>query len=881
MKILRKTSKQMAAIAMSGIICLMGALECTMPLKVYAAEAGEDTVIEQDTVSSDVTFNTENGITTVSFSADTGVEAGTDSETGVASVTITAAGTYTFNGNAVNTTIAVSKNLSGVALILDGVTIDDSELYSKSREDKAVIQIGSGSSADIILSGTNTLKGNENYIKEAEAVIKAKEASVTFKGSGSLTIENSIDDAIKAKDGTINIESGTITLKNISGDGLKAKREDSESGGNINISGGTLNITDEIYGDGIQGENVSISGGTVNIATVYNYAANGYYTSGSSSSTLNTLTEDERSGLKTERINVDTGSHAAIKAGTKAATYYYLDGTESSTSSASGGLTISGGTINLDTTGAGLKAGTVSSAGYTKCSSGVYIIGAPDDALHSNNSLSITGGTITINASDDAVTASKDITISGSDTVLDIETCYEGLEGENIVIGSSGSSSGPCVTIKSNDDGINAAAKTNVTYTYDSADDEDCYYTKTTTKGNGNSCVIYSGEVNIYIDSENTKSVSLRKDGSTCAGTSISYKANGDGIDCNGSLDIEGGRVYVFGSTENDNSPIDTDNGFTLGSNAELLETGSSGMGNEALPASGSAVYVTYGGSGGMGGSGAPGGMVWPGGMTGSGGAGDPDGAGGFGGMDVGEGMPGSGGASVTAGSTLTILSENSTLFTQRLPYAASFILYASNKLTSGSTYTLEAGSIITTVTATSAGGGSVIPMPTPVVTPTPTVTPTPAVTPEPAETIVISPSSVTIEVGKTASLTVTGYKTGEEVVWSSSDESIVTVNNGLVTGVSSGTAVITASVGSASATSVVSVDEPAVDPDIIIKVGKKTKLKADMRVKKVKVSENGIVKTAKSGKKVIVTGKKTGIVTVTAYNKRGEEIGSWVVQVE
>ena len=133
MKILRKTSKQMAAIAMSGIICLMGALECTMPLKVYATESGEDTVIEQDTVSSDVTFNTENGITTVSFSTDTGVEAGTDSETGVASVTITAAGIYTFSGNAVNTTIAVSKNINGVTLILDGVTIDDSKLYLRKR----------------------------------------------------------------------------------------------------------------------------------------------------------------------------------------------------------------------------------------------------------------------------------------------------------------------------------------------------------------------------------------------------------------------------------------------------------------------------------------------------------------------------------------------------------------------------------------------------------------------------------------------------------------------------------------------------------------------------------------------------------------------------
>ncbi len=253
MKLFRKAIRQIAAITLSGMICLMGVSEYLVPLTVYAEEADNAAIIETDLKNTSITFSTDNGITSIDISDGSGIDVGTDNATGASYVEITAAGTYTFSGNAVNTTVAISKNISGVTLILDGVTIDDSELYSLSGKDQAVIQVGSGSLADIILSGTNTLKGNENYVNEAEAVIKAKEATVTFKGSGSLTIANSIDDAIKAKDGTINIESGTITLKNISGDGIKAKREDSEDGGNINISGGTLNITDEIYGDGIQG----------------------------------------------------------------------------------------------------------------------------------------------------------------------------------------------------------------------------------------------------------------------------------------------------------------------------------------------------------------------------------------------------------------------------------------------------------------------------------------------------------------------------------------------------------------------------------------------------------------------------------------------------
>src|SRR5690348_5025982 len=75
-----------------------------------------------------------------------------------------------------------------------------------------------------------------------------------------------------------------------------------------------------------------------------------------------------------------------------------------------------------------------------------------------------------------------------------------------------------------------------------------------------------------------------------------------------------------------------------------------------------------------------------------------------------------------------------------------------------------------------------------------------------------VSPGSANIFVGKTATLTATpkdvdgATVTGKSIAWSSSDQSVATVSNGVVTAVKPGNVTITAAVGSVQGTATVAV---------------------------------------------------------------------------
>lgn len=320
-------------------------------------------------------------------------------------ISITAAGTYVFSGDCDNGSITVKKGVTGVTIVLNGLTLtnDDSAAITlnktaeasliaasgtvntvadtaDSNDENAAVKVKSGATLAISGTGTLTVDGNaKNGIKGAsDAVITVAEVKLNINAANDGL---SCDDELKITGGTLNITAGGDAVK-ASPDTDDTENPDTTSLGNVTISGGslTLNATE----DGIQADgDLTISGGTFNVT------ANGGHTT--------SLTDD-------------SASCKGFKAG--------------------GTLTVTGGTLTVD---------------------------SADDALHSNTDVTITGGTLTLATGDDAVHADNDLTVgtkgssSTSTPRINITASYEGLEGTTVNVYSGD------IDVVSSDDGVNAA----------------------------------------------------------------------------------------------------------------------------------------------------------------------------------------------------------------------------------------------------------------------------------------------------------------------------------------------------------------------------------------------------------------------------------------
>lgn len=163
---------------------------------------------------------------------------------------------------------------------------------------------------------------------------------------------------------------------------------------------------------------------------------------------------------------------------------------------------------------------------------------------------------------------------------------------------------------------------------------------------------------------------------------------NGDGIDSNGSASLSGGTLEVYSPSQGDGDPIDTEYGCTFGGATVLA------VGHNAMMQSYTAKtpYVTFGSS--------------------SGGQGGFYGGPGRNSMQSDNSSDVFGGNSATtlvkSGSTITIKdSSGNTLYTATAVRDASYIVFASATLTSGTTYTLYSnGSQVATASATNSSSG-------------------------------------------------------------------------------------------------------------------------------------------------------------------------------
>lgn len=319
-------------------------------------------------------------------------------------VSITAAGTYVFSGDCDNGSITVKKGVTGVTIVLNGLTL--------TNDDSAAITLNKTAEASLIAAAgtTNTVADTEGSSDENAAVKVKSGAALAIGGTGTLTVDGNAKNGIKgAADAVITVAEVKLNINAVN-DGLSCDDE-------LNITGGTLSITaggDAVKASPDTGENpdttslgnVTISGGTLTLSA----AEDGVQADGDLTISGGTF-HVKTNGGHTTALTDDSASCKGFKAGKT--------------------LTVTGGTLTVD---------------------------SADDALHANTDVTISGGTLTLATGDDGVHADNNLVIgtkgaaSTSTPRINITASYEGLEGTTVTVYSGD------IDVAASNDGVNAAS---------------------------------------------------------------------------------------------------------------------------------------------------------------------------------------------------------------------------------------------------------------------------------------------------------------------------------------------------------------------------------------------------------------------------------------
>ncbi len=498
-------------------------------------------------------------------------------------VVIRQEGTYAFSGTLEDGQIIVDADKEDtIRMVFCGVSISNSHtapVYSKGGN--VVITLKDGTE-NIVGDGEEYSFENEEE-DEPEAAVFSKD-DLTFNGNGTLSVTGNYKHGIQCKD-DLKFVSGTYIVSAVN-DGIVGKDSVSVRDGNFTIDSGDDGIkasnakdTDKGYvllengsfqihadGDGIQAETLlRINGGNFEI-TAGGGSQNATVVSGMPGRMPESGDEEmphpEESGNGPGGESPGSGrpeGGMTPEGGTLPEGGMTPEGGTLS----EGGMTPEGGTLpeggmtppesEMESLEGGRQEEGMTPPGYkseensedsnhadgedmsesdsTKClksyvelivAGGEFILDSQDDGIHSNQNVTIQEGTITISTGDDGIHAEKTLTVNGGS--LTIEKSYEGLEGFDIVI-YDGS-----IKIVSSDDGINAA-------------------------GDGDN----DRESENQEESKNRSFMPDEDQGAsmTINGGTIYVNANGDGLDANGNIFMNGGMVTVHGPSDGGNGTLD------------------------------------------------------------------------------------------------------------------------------------------------------------------------------------------------------------------------------------------------------------------------------------------------------------------------------------
>ena len=419
-------------------------------------------------------------------------------------------------------------------------------------------------------------EGSENAVRSGEPVELSADAAdpdasggaihakddLTIAGAGKLTVRGylnngihcsnrltlaggeidveAVNNGVKGKDG-VTLTGGTLGVR-CGGDGVESDSEDGAGFGVVEFAGGEISI--ESVGDGVQAATeLTVSGGVLNIIS-----------GGGSAAAEPKQGERMGRGAGWDRDDEDDAPSAkGLKAGEK--------------------LTVSGGEISID---------------------------AADDALHSDGTLTISGGALHLATGDDGAHADDALTIA--DGTLEVASSYEGIEANQILI------SGGDIDVTANDDGVNANGGSSAGFGMGGGfggmrgadgmgkmrgapgeDTEDAPDEMPGGAPNGPGAQGSDGmEPPAMPEGEPPAAPGAEQDADAeplpslrITGGKLYVNAEGDGLDSNGDLQIEGGEIVVDGPSRSGNGALDSggeSGGACRVDGGVVLAIGASGM---------------------------------------------------------------------------------------------------------------------------------------------------------------------------------------------------------------------------------------------------------------------------------------------------------------
>ena len=612
----RRLTLRLLCIALCACMALNGCSSTSLPDDTLSSEqeetessvsSSEDSAYTYSDYELDDSFDRQSAAS-ITLSGSTAQSNGSGVSINNATVTISKEGCYLISGELEDGQIIVDAGDSDkVQLVLDKASIHCStgSAILVRNADKVKVTLAADSENELS-DGTEYQTDDDN----PDAALFSKD-DLVINGSGSLTVQgnykhgiagnddlvitggrltvNSLSHALRGKD-SVAILDGTFVLTSQK-DGIQASNTEDSTKGWVQIDGG--NFTIQSSGDGIQAEtNLSIydgsftitsGGGAVNGADHTENRGGGFgRPGGNRPDSANGQTSPEMPSQPAEGGQTpsempsqpaeggQTPSEMPSQPAEGGQTPSEMpsqpaEGEQSSSGNESDYSELIFDPDDFDDTSTDDSDTTVSTKGIKAGNAlliqqGTFVIDSADDAIHSNYSVTIDGGSFQLSSGDDGIHAEAYLNINGGTTT--IAESYEGLEAAQIHI------SGGTTQVSSSDDGLNATGGSSfelvdgllVLKDISSSDTEQTF------GGRGG---MFEVEDNCDI---------------TISGGNLTVTtSNGDGIDSNGSLNVSGGTVLVFGSSSGGEGALDYTGSSSI-SGGTLVALGSSGMAQSMEP---------------------------------------------------------------------------------------------------------------------------------------------------------------------------------------------------------------------------------------------------------------------------------------------------------